>query len=131
VILRAAIALAVSLAVLWLALVVALAVRRPSRERIVEAMRLLPDVVRLVRRLAADPELPRGVRLRLWLLLAYLAMPLDLIPDFLPVIGYADDAVIVAWTLRAVVRRAGLPVLEWHWPGGEDGLAVVRRLAGV
>jgi len=129
--LRAAVALVVSIAVLWLLLVVLVAARRPSRERIGEAMRLLPDVLRLVRRLAADRDLPRGVRVRLWLLLAYLALPFDIIPDFLPVVGYADDAVIVAWTLRAVVRRAGPDALERHWPGGEDGLAVVRRLAGV
>jgi uncharacterized membrane protein YkvA (DUF1232 family) len=131
VIIRSAIALAVSLAALWLLLVLALAARRPSKERIVEALRLLPDVLRLVRRLAADPELPRSLRVRLWLLLAYLALPFDLIPDFLPVVGYADDAVIVAWTLRGVVRRAGTPALERHWPGSPEGLAVVRRLAGV
>ena len=109
----------------------ALAARRPSKERIVEALRLLPDVLRLVRRLGADPELPRTLRVRLWLLLAYLALPFDLIPDFLPVVGYADDAVIVAWTLRAVVRRAGGPALERHWSGSPEGLAAVRRLAGV
>jgi uncharacterized membrane protein YkvA (DUF1232 family) len=129
--LRAAFALVVSIAVLWVLLVVLLAARRPSREQIGEALRLLPDVLRLVRRLAADRELPRGVRVRLWLLLAYLALPFDLIPDFLPVVGYADDAVIVAWTLRAVVRRAGPVALERHWPGSPEGLATVRRLAGV
>jgi uncharacterized membrane protein YkvA (DUF1232 family) len=129
--LRAAFALVVSIAVLWVLLVVLLAARRPSREQIGEALRLLPDVLRLVRRLAADRELPRGVRVRLWLLLAYLALPFDLIPDFLPVVGYADDAVIVAWTLRAVVRRAGPVALERHWPGSPEGLAIVRRLAGV
>jgi uncharacterized membrane protein YkvA (DUF1232 family) len=129
--LRAAIGLVASVAVLWLLLVAMLAARRPSRERIGEALRLLPDVLRLIRRLAADQELPRGVRVRLWLLLAYLALPFDLIPDFVPVVGYADDAVIVAWTLRAVVRRAGPAALDRHWPGGQEGLAVVRRLAGV
>jgi uncharacterized membrane protein YkvA (DUF1232 family) len=133
VIIRGAIALAVSLAALWLLLVLALALAagRPSKVRIVEALRLLPDVLRLVRRLAADPELPRTLRVRLWLLLAYLALPFDLIPDFLPVVGYADDAVIVAWTLRAVVRRAGPAALERHWPGSSEGLAVVQRLAGM
>ncbi len=128
---RVAIGLAVSLVALWLLLVLALAARRPSKQRIGEGLRLLPDVLRLVRRLSADPALPRGVRVRLWLLLAYLALPFDLIPDFLPVVGYADDAVIVAWTLRSVVRRAGMPALERHWPGSPDGLATVRRLAGL
>jgi uncharacterized membrane protein YkvA (DUF1232 family) len=89
---------------------------------------LLPDVVRLVRRLAADRGLPRGVRVRLGLLLVYLLSPIDLVPDFLPVIGYADDVVVVAWALRAVVRRAGPEALERHWPGTPAGLAVVTRL---
>jgi uncharacterized membrane protein YkvA (DUF1232 family) len=68
---------------------------------------------------------------RLWLLFAYLAMPIDLVPDFLPVIGYADDAIIVAAALRSVVRRAGPEALREHWPGTEDGLAVLWRVAGL
>jgi uncharacterized membrane protein YkvA (DUF1232 family) len=94
------------------------------------ALRLLPDLVRLLKRLSADPALPRGVRLRLWLLLAYLLIPIDLVPDFIPVIGYADDAVIVAVALRSVIRHAGPQAIRRHWPGTEDGLAAVLRLAG-
>jgi uncharacterized membrane protein YkvA (DUF1232 family) len=93
--------------------------------------RLLPDVVRLVSRLARDRSLPRGVRLRLWLLLGYLASPVDIIPDFVPVVGYADDAIIVALTLRSVGRRAGADPLKRHWPGTSEGLMVVWRLAGL
>lgn len=74
---------------------------------------------------------PGGVRIRLWLLLAYLAVPFDLVPDFIPVVGYADDAVIVAFTLRSATRRAGAQALDRHWPGTPDGLAAVRRLAGL
>lgn len=96
-----------------------------------EALRLLPDLVRLVRRLAADRSLPRGVRVRLWLLLAYLVSPLDLIPDVIPVLGYADDVVVVALALRSVVRVAGARAVQRAWPGGPAGLAVVRRLAGL
>ncbi|WP_249669438.1 YkvA family protein [Cellulomonas hominis] len=114
---------------LWLALVVALWVGRPEEGAAREALRLLPDVLRLVRRLAGDPSLPRGVRVRLWLLMAYLALPFDLVPDVIPVIGFADDAVVVALVLRAVVRRSGAGALERHWPGSADGLAAVRRLA--
>jgi uncharacterized membrane protein YkvA (DUF1232 family) len=115
---------------LWLLLMLLLWRARPDELGAREALRLLPDVVRLVRRLAADPELPRGVRIRLWLLLVYLLSPVDLVPDFLPVIGYADDVVVVAWALRAVVRRAGDDALERHWPGTPAGLAVVTRLTG-
>jgi uncharacterized membrane protein YkvA (DUF1232 family) len=62
---------------------------------------------------------------QLSLLLAYLAIPIDLVPDFVPVLGYADDAIIVSLMLRSVVRRAGAPVLRRHWPGTDDGLAHV------
>jgi len=122
------------LALVWLLVVVAfyLTARRaeePTRLR--DALRLLPDVVRLVRRLALDASLPRTVRWRLGLLLAYLALPFDLVPDFIPVVGYADDVLLAAWVLRSVVRAAGPEALERHWPGSPQGIEVVRRLAGV
>ncbi len=116
---------------LWLALITALWFNRPDDLRIRDAVRLLPDLIRLLRRLAADSTLPRGVRIRLWLLLVYLASPIDIVPDFIPVIGYADDAVIVAIALRSVTRHAGADALDQHWPGTPDGLAAIRRLAGV
>lgn len=118
---------------LWLVLVAALwAVgRRHDQLTLRDAVRLLPDVLRLVRRLAADRSLPRGVRVRLGLLLAYLLLPVDLVPDVVPVVGYADDAVVVALVLRSVVRAAGPAALDRHWPGTPGGLAAVRRLAGV
>jgi uncharacterized membrane protein YkvA (DUF1232 family) len=94
-------------------------------------VRLLPDLLRLLRRLAADKNLPRGVRARLALLMVYLALPIDLIPDFLPVIGYADDAIIVAFVLRSVVRRAGIEAVRAHWPGTESGFAALTRLTGL
>jgi uncharacterized membrane protein YkvA (DUF1232 family) len=117
------------LLLLWVLLVGALWATRPDDLRLRELLRLLPDVLRLLRRLAADDGLPRGVRVRLWLLLGYLALPVDLVPDFVPVLGYADDAVVVALVLRSVVRRAGAQAVERHWPGTPDGLAALRRLA--
>jgi uncharacterized membrane protein YkvA (DUF1232 family) len=123
------VALLAGLLLIWLALVAALALNRPDDLTIKDAVRLLPDVVRLVKRLAADRRLPRGVRVRLYLLLVYLVLPIDIIPDFIPVVGYADDAVIVALVLRSVVRRAGADALERNWPGTADGLAAVSRLA--
>jgi uncharacterized membrane protein YkvA (DUF1232 family) len=105
--------------------------RHPEVLSVGDALRLLPDVLRLVRRLAADRSLPRGVRVRLLLLLAYLVSPIDLIPDVVPVLGYADDAVVIALVLRSVVRRAGPQALARHWPGSAEGLALVNRLAGI
>lgn len=114
---------------LWVALVAALWIARPDEGSAREALRLLPDVLRLLRRLTVDPGVPRGVRVRLWLLLGYLALPFDLVPDFLPVIGYADDVVVVALVLRSVTRQAGTAALVRNWPGTADGLAAVCRLA--
>lgn len=121
--------LAGGLLLLWTALLTALWLARPDQMSLREALRLLPDVVRLLRRLAVDPTLPRGVRVRLWLLLAYLALPFDLVPDVIPVLGYADDAIVVALALRSVTRRAGAQAIARHWPGAPEGLAAVRRLA--
>ena len=123
-------AVAVSLFVCWLALLVVLWRLRP-RESVTEALRAVPDVIRLTHRLARDRSLPRTLRIWLWLMLAYLASPIDLVPDFIPVIGYADDAVIVALVLRAVVRRAGRQAVSRHWSGSDVGLEAVERLAGI
>ena len=83
-----------------------------------------------MRRLAGDRTLGRGTRLRLGLLVVYPASPVDLVLDVVPVVGWADDVLVVALVVRAVVRRAGPQVLERHWPGTPLGLVVVRRLAG-
>jgi uncharacterized membrane protein YkvA (DUF1232 family) len=116
------------LVLLWAVLVAALWLTKPGEYDVKEALRLLPDVLRLIKRLAADPETPRGVRIRLALLLVYFALPIDLIPDFVPVLGYADDAIIVALVLRSATRRAGADSLARHWPGTPDGLASLKRL---
>jgi uncharacterized membrane protein YkvA (DUF1232 family) len=125
------IAVVAGFVLLWFALLIALAVTRPADLRVKDILRLLPDTVVLLRRLAADPDLPRGVRVRLLLLLVYLALPVDLIPDFIPVLGYADDAIVVALALRSVTRRAGSEALDKHWPGSTESLQAVQHLAGI
>ena len=132
--LDALVAVAAGLLIVWLALVAVLwrAQRHtPDRASLRDSLRLVPDVVRLLLRLSSDRSLPGTIRVRIWLLLAYLVSPIDLIPDFIPVIGYADDALIVAVAIRSVVRRAGLATLEQHWPGTPDGLSAVLRLARI
>ncbi len=125
------IALASGLLVAWLALIVVLLIARPRGGVLREALRILPDLLRLLPRLAADRALPHRVRVGLTVLLAYLASPIDLIPDFIPVLGYADDAVVVAVALRWVVRRAGVEAVRRNWPGTEDGFAVLCRITGL
>jgi uncharacterized membrane protein YkvA (DUF1232 family) len=119
------------LVLIWLVFAVALVVVRPRGGLLRESLRILPDLVRLLTRLARDPDLPRGVRVRLGLLLGYLALPVDLVPDFVPVLGYADDAIVVVLALRSVVRRVGVEPLRAHWPGTDDGFATLCRLAGL
>jgi uncharacterized membrane protein YkvA (DUF1232 family) len=124
-------AIAAGLAIAYLILLAALVAARPNGKLLREALRLLPDLLGMLRRLATDPSAPRAVRMRLWLLLGYLAIPIDLVPDFVPVLGYADDAIVVSLVLRSVVRRAGAPAIQRHWRGTDAGLAAVGRLAGL
>jgi uncharacterized membrane protein YkvA (DUF1232 family) len=89
----------------------------------------IPDCIVLVRRLMRDPRLPRRRKLLLGLLLAYLAMPFDLVPDFIPVAGQLDDAILVGVVLRSVLRSGGEPLLRQHWPGPDRSREIVGRLA--
>lgn len=118
----------------WLALVVTLALAgraHSGKPGLRDALRMVPDVVRLVRRLVADPSVPRRVKVVLVVLLGYLLSPIDLVPDFIPVLGYADDAIIVALVIRYVVRHAGTTALEKHWAGTPAGLSALQSFAGV
>lgn len=119
-----------SLLALWLGLLYVLWRARPDSTSLREMLRLVPEVLRLLARLARDRALPRTVRLRLWALLAYLASPVELVPDVIPVLGYADDVVLVVLTLRSVVRRAGRAAVTRHWPGSPEGLLTVERVMG-
>ena len=122
------------LVLLWLLLIVVLYIqqRRAGRDADWRSLaRLAPDTVRLIRRLVADADVPRAVRWWLIALLAYLLMPLDLVPDFLPVIGFADDAIITAVALRYAIRHAGVDAVRRNWPGTPQGLRSVLALAGI
>ena len=95
----------VGLLILWLALIAALYWMGRKQEdptRLRDMLRLVPDVIRLFRRLAADSTLPKGVRVRMALLTGYLLMPIDLVPDFIPVVGYADDALIAISAMGSI-----------------------------
>jgi uncharacterized membrane protein YkvA (DUF1232 family) len=89
----------------------------------------LPDCAVLLKRLVGDERVPRRAKVLLALLIPYLASPIDLIPDFIPVLGQLDDAVLVALVLRRVVRVAGRDVVEDLWPGSPRGLKVILSLA--
>jgi uncharacterized membrane protein YkvA (DUF1232 family) len=93
------------------------------------AVRFVPDCAVLLARLARDPRVPRRRKLLLLALVAYLALPFDLVPDFIPVAGQLDDAILVVLVLRHLVRAGGEPLVRELWPGDERSLALVLRLA--
>jgi uncharacterized membrane protein YkvA (DUF1232 family) len=122
------------IALLWGGLVVALwrQQRRSGRDTNWRSIaRVAPDVIRLIRRLATDRSVPRATRWWLAALLAYLVFPIDLIPDFLPVIGYADDAIVTAVALRFAIKHAGYDALKRNWPGTPEGLQSLLTLVRV
>ena len=90
----------------------------------------IPDCIVLVSRLARDGRVPRRRKVLLLALVAYLALPFDLVPDFIPVAGQLDDAIIVALVLRSFVRSSGVNLIRELWPGPERSLALILRLAG-
>src|SRR6059058_366275 len=89
----------------------------------------IPDCIVLVTRLMRDRRVPRRRKLLLVGLVAYLALPFDLVPDFIPVAGQLDDVLVVAFVLRRFVRAGGEPLIRELWPGPEQSLALVLRLA--
>jgi uncharacterized membrane protein YkvA (DUF1232 family) len=90
----------------------------------------VPDCAVLCRRLLGDPRVPRARKLALGALVGYLLLPFDLVPDFLPVVGQLDDALLLALVLRGLVRGAGVDVVSEHWPGTPGSLRLIFKLAG-
>jgi uncharacterized membrane protein YkvA (DUF1232 family) len=116
------------LLVLWAALVLWLYVagRRTDARALAT---FIPDCIVLVARLLRDERVPRRSKVLLIGLAAYLALPFDLVPDFIPVAGQLDDAILVAFALRHLVRATGPAILREHWPGPERSLEVLLRVA--
>jgi len=102
---------------------------RGRREDAREFDTFIPDCIVLVTRLVRDPRVPRRRKLLLIALVAYLSLPFDLVPDFIPVAGQLDDAIIVALVLRYFVRAGGEPMIRELWPGPQQSLALILRLA--
>lgn len=87
----------------------------------------LPDIARLVWRVIRDDRVPRGVRYGFWGIAAYLALPVDIVPDWVPVLGQLDDVVVASLGVRTLLRRVPEPVIREHWSGERD---MLERLLG-
>jgi len=114
----------------WAALVLFLALAGRRQEARALA-RFIPDCLVLIHRLLRDPRVPRRRKLLLLGLVGYLAMPFDLVPDFIPIIGQLDDVVVVALVLRRFVNSGSGELLYQQWPGPEQSLQLVLRAAGI
>jgi len=118
------------LLVVWALLLVVLWLVRPRDVSLGAALRVVPDVLRLARRLVTDRSVPLGIRLALVGLAVWLINPIDLVPEFLPVIGPLDDVVVAVLVLRYVRRRLGDDELHRRWPGTEDGYRLLSGILG-
>jgi uncharacterized membrane protein YkvA (DUF1232 family) len=92
---------------------------------------LIPNLVSLFRGLLRDPRVPLGSKILLWLGVVWIASPIDLLPEFLPVVGPLDDAVVAALVLRHLVRTAGEDVVRDHWRGDPRTLDRILRVASI
>lgn len=119
-----------SLLAVWLLFVVVLWILRPRGTNLGQLVRIVPDVLRLARDLLRDGSVPLGVRAALVGLLAWLINPIDIIPEFIPILGPLDDVVVAVLVLRYVRRRLGDDELRRRWPGTEEGYQLLYRVLG-
>lgn len=122
------VAVGVSLALYAIGVVVFYAMGRRSAARGLAGF--IPDLLVLVQGLLRDPRVPRSRKLLLAALVLYLALPFDIVPDFIPVAGALDDVLLVALVLRSLVKEAGRGVVEDNWRGPPESLAAVLKAAG-
>ena len=119
-----------ALFVLWAILLLLFWVLRPKGVPVRELLGLIPDVLRLLRSIIGDRSAPLDVRVVLVGLVAWILSPIDLIPDFIPVLGPLDDVVVAVVAMRYVRRRVGVDDLRRRWSGTADGFALLLRVIG-
>jgi len=127
---RVLVGIIVGLVALWAALLVLFWVLRPKSVPAREILAVVPDVLRLIRSIIGDRAAPLDVRVVLVGLLAWIVSPIDLIPEFIPVLGPLDDVVVAVVAMRYVRRRLGAENLRERWVGTDDGFALLLRIIG-
>ena len=96
-----------------------------------QLLRALPDLVRLIARLVSDPMLPRAAKIALAAAMVYLASPLDLIPDFVPIVGYLDDLLLASLLVDGLLNWVDRGLVLKYWPGSPDSLERLARAARI
>jgi uncharacterized membrane protein YkvA (DUF1232 family) len=124
------VAIVIGLILLWAALLVLFFVLRPKDVPVHELIAVVPDVLRLLRSLIGDGAIPADVRIVLVGLICWILSPIDLIPEFIPVLGPLDDILVAIVAMRYVRRRVGIEDLRGRWQGTPDGFALVTRVIG-
>jgi uncharacterized membrane protein YkvA (DUF1232 family) len=94
-----------------------------------EVAQFIPDVARLFRDVSRDPRVPKRVKYEVGAAAAYLVLPFDVIPDFIPGIGQLDDVAIIGWAVRRLLMGAGENILKEHWHGSDQGLELLLQAA--
>ncbi|HEX6300056.1 MAG TPA: YkvA family protein [Acidimicrobiia bacterium] len=102
-----------------------------ARRLMADAVFMMPNIVKLVTRLLKDPRVPRRAKITLGLAAAYVASPIDLIPEIVPIIGWADDVLILMFAIDSLIERAGEEVVSEHWDGPGDLLSLVRDVVAL
>ena len=120
----------VGIVLLWALILVLLLLFRPEGVPLRELIRVVPDVMRLLGSIIGDRSTPLDVRAVLVLLLVWIISPIDLIPEFIPVLGPLDDVVVAAVALRYTRRRLGIEALRRRWAGSDEGFALLVRMVG-
>ena len=123
-------AVAVGLVAAWLLLLAVFWLLRPRDVPVREVVRVIPDVLRLLRALVTDGAVPLDVRIVLVGLVAWILSPIDLIPEFIPGLGPLDDVIVAIVALRYVRRRIGIEGIRARWAGSDDGLRLLVRVIG-
>ena len=128
--LRIVVGIVVGILVLWAVLLALFWLLRPKGVSARELVGVVPDLVRMLRDIVRDPATPLDVRVVLVGLLVWIVSPIDLIPEFIPVLGPLDDVLVAVVALRYVRRRVGVEGMRARWRGTDDGFALLGRVAG-
>jgi uncharacterized membrane protein YkvA (DUF1232 family) len=120
----------IGLLVVWAVLLALFWVLRPKGVPVRELLGVAPDLIRMLRSIVRDPSSPTDVRIVLVGLLVWILSPIDLIPEFIPVLGPLDDVVVAIVALRYVRRRIGVDGMRSRWTGSDDGFAFLGRVVG-